>query len=74
MCHYLFLYYKLAEETSPSNETRSFFGGFLGLQVLKRANLHVLDEGVEFGFSLLVFIAAASDADTDLTGHISDTV
>jgi len=37
-------------------------------------NLDVLNEGVEFTLGVLVLIAAAGDADTDLAGHVSDAV
>ena len=64
---------KLAEEILCKTSSDSH-GSFLGLEAGEVADLDVLNEGVEFTLGVLVLVSAAGDANTDLAGHVSDTV
>ena len=44
----------------------------LGLQLLERVNLDVLDKGEEFLARLLVLVALPRDSDTHLLGDVPD--
>ena len=48
--------------------------GFHGLEVGKRVNRDVLDEGVEFVLGFLVFVSLAGDSHADSVGNVSDAV
>lgn len=47
---------------------------FLGLEAVEGLDLDVLDEGVKFVLSILVFVSLAGDSDADLSGDVADAV
>ena len=52
----------------------SHLADFLGLELGKGVDGNVLHEGVELLLGILVLVSLSGNSDTNLSGHVADTV